>query len=98
LAESLFRIASQLDSQAEFKLVFDTDSELPALSRAWYLTLSRADQSRALALYLKSRSISEFTSGQIEEIRKRLDKNQKDLIFEILGRKWVINATQIMLE
>lgn len=98
LAKSLFRIASQLDSLSEFKLVFDTDSKISALSRPWYLTLSQGEQSRALALYLKSRNIGEFTSGQIEEIKKRLDKNQKDITFELLGRKWVINATQIVLE
>jgi len=57
----------------------------------------QSDQLRGLALFLKSHQIHNFTSGQLEEIKKRLDNNQKDITFEILGKKWVINASQIML-
>lgn len=97
LGRSLFRILAELNHHSEFCLVYSPDSQQESLSRQWFLTLSKSDQLRGLALFLKKHQIHSFTTGQLEEIRKRLDKNQKDYTFEILGRKWVINATQIML-
>ncbi|MEK6628212.1 MAG: tRNA lysidine(34) synthetase TilS [Bdellovibrionota bacterium] len=98
LAKSLMRIVSELNESQVFELIFYPESESMALSRGWYESLSKSDQLRSLALFLKKHQIFSFTSGQLEEIRKRLDKNQKDITFEILSRKWVINASQIMLQ
>lgn len=98
LARSLFRILSDLGRNPEFCLIYSPSDQQDSLSRVWYLTLGKSDQLRGLALFLKKHQIHHFTTGQLEEIRKRLDKNQKDYTFEILGRKWVINATQIMLQ
>jgi len=98
LAKSLLRINSALNETPALELVFSPESKSSFLSRRWYVSLSKADQLRCLALYLKKHQIFDFTSGQLEEIRKRLDKNQKDLTFELLGRKWVINASHIMLQ
>lgn len=98
LAKSLFKIADSLSETQTFELVMDPNSEEKALSRQWYVSLSKSEQLRALSLFLKKHQILSFTTGQLEEIVKRLDKNQKDITFEILGRKWVINASQIMLQ
>lgn len=98
MAKSLLKIVSSAAEKQSFDLVFDTNSESTVLSRQWYVSLSKADQLRGLALFLKKHQIYSFTSGQLEEIRKRLDKNKKDITFELLGRKWVINASQIMLQ
>ncbi len=106
LAKSLLRTASALSQTQTFELVFCPETNLKTnsetnsstLSRSWYVSLSKADQLRSLALLLKKHQIYDFTTGQLEEIRKRLDKNRKDITFEILGRKWVINASQIMLQ
>lgn len=97
LARSLFKIISSADSHAGLELVY-TEESPEGLSREWYLGLTKAEQLTAIALFLKKHQIYQFTSGQLEEIRKRLDKNQKDFTFEILRRKWVINASQIMLQ
>ncbi|MEQ1722847.1 MAG: ATP-binding protein, partial [Pseudobdellovibrio sp.] len=98
LAKSFFRIADLIAEHSTFELEIDEKSDGFALSRGWYVSLSKADQLRALSLYLKKHQIFNFTTGQLEEIRKRLDKNQKDITFELLARKWVINASQIMLQ
>jgi tRNA(Ile)-lysidine synthase len=98
MAKSFFKIADLVADSPTFELVVDENSDGLALSRRWYVSLSKAEQLRALSLYLKKHQIFSFTSGQLEEIRKRLDKNQKDITFELLARKWVINASQIMLQ
>lgn len=98
LAKSLFKIGDSIAETQTFELIMDPESETLALSRQWYVSLSKSEQLRALSLFLKKHQIMSFTTGQLEEIVKRLDKNQKDITFEILGRKWVINASQIMLQ
>lgn len=97
LSRSLLQIVDEFHQSSTFELNFYQQDPQQGLDRAWFLALSRQDQMKAIALYLKSRRIFEFTRGQLEEIIKRLDKNQKDLTFEIIDRKWVINALQIML-
>ncbi len=98
LAKSLMRVVQAADLSGSFELVFEPQGEEKALGRIWYMSLIKANQLRALSLFLKRRQIFDFTGGHLDEIRKRLDKNQKDITFELLGRKWVINASQIMLE
>lgn len=98
MARSLFKLADQLADRTHFELVWSQSGESRGLSRHWFNSLTKNEQNRAIFLFLKQAGIEEMTQGQIEEIRKRLDKNQKEYIFEILGRKWVINAMQIMLE
>ncbi len=98
LTRSLLQIVDDFRSNSTFVLVFFKDLKTNGLDRTWFLALSRDDQLKAIALYLKTLEIHEFTRGQLQEIIKRLDKNQKDLTFVLFGRKWVINATQIMLE
>jgi tRNA(Ile)-lysidine synthase len=98
LGHSLFKIIEATGRGQTFEQFFEENATEDVLKRQWYSLLSPHDQTRALALFLKRHKIYEFSSGQLEEIRKRLDKNQKDLTFEMLGRKWVINATQIVLD
>lgn len=97
LAQSLFKITAAAAERPGLAHIFDSQDE-PRIDRNWWLTLSRAEQLRVLAIFLKKHQIYSFTSGHLEEIHKRLDKNQKDITFELLGRKWVINASQIMLQ
>ena len=97
LARSLLKIGNAANEKSVFELVLIEDKDQFVLCRQWYVSLSKSDQLRGLALFLKKHQIHSFTSGQLEEIRKRLDKNQKDITFEILGKKWVINASRIVL-
>jgi tRNA(Ile)-lysidine synthase len=98
LAKSLIKIADQAIDNDDFSSKFQENCISNQLNRNWYFTLSRNDQLRCLALVLKQVGVHQFTSGHLEEIRKRLDKNQKELTFELLGIKWVINATQVVLQ
>lgn len=66
--------------------------------RTDFLQLNHSDQFKTLAKALKGIGQREFSQGQLEEIMKRLDKNQKDIIFCIAGVNWFINAQQVMLE
>lgn len=98
LSRSLLQIIEQYEMNSTFDLIFHQAVVSQGLDRSWYMGLSEADQLKALALYLKTQQIFKFTRGQLEEIRKRLDKNQKEITFTLIDRKWVVNALQIMLE
>jgi tRNA(Ile)-lysidine synthase len=95
LSRSLTNIAAASTEIQPFELSYAGESM--AMSRLWFDLLPAEQQLRALSLYLRKHSIFEFSMGQLNEIRKRLDKNQKDITFDLVGKKWVINATQIML-
>lgn len=69
-----------------------------SFSRAEYLILSHSDQVKTLARALKGIGQRSFSQGQLEEIIKRLDKNQKDILFSVAGVNWFINAQQVMLQ
>jgi tRNA(Ile)-lysidine synthase len=98
LAKSLIKIVEQSTVDDDFVSKFEQNSSGRQLNRNWYQSLSANEKIRCLALLLKQVDVHQFTSGQLQEIRKRLDKNQKELTFEILGIKWVINATQVVLQ
>ncbi len=98
ISRSLLRMVEEFHQTSTFELKFFDEHPENGIDRSWFIGLSQQDQIKAIALYLKNNRIFEFTRGQLEEIRKRLDKNQKDLTFEIIERKWVINASQIMLK
>lgn len=97
LAKSLIKIGQAINDIDSFELQLDLLAGSLAMQRTWYMSLSKADQLRAIAIYLKKHQLYNFTAGQLAEIRKRLDKDQKDYTFEMLDRKWVINATQVMI-
>lgn len=67
------------------------------ISRQSYVVLSRNNQIKALARLLSKLDV-QFSAGQLKEIQKRLDKNQKELTFVIARVNWVINAQQIMVQ
>ncbi|MBC7742102.1 MAG: tRNA lysidine(34) synthetase TilS [Bdellovibrionaceae bacterium] len=95
-SRSLQQIATEFSDDSSFQIAYYQQNQAQGLDRGWYMTLSSTDQLKALAHYLRSNKIFSFTRGQLEEIQKRMEKNQKNISFEIV-RKWVINATQIML-
>lgn len=97
-SRSLLRLVQDLEAQEDIKLQYRTENYQSGLDRNWYDGLDDSRQLKALSGYLREKSIFDFTTGQLQEIKKRLDKNQKDLTFTIIRRKWVINATQIMID
>ncbi|OFZ29641.1 MAG: tRNA lysidine(34) synthetase TilS [Bdellovibrionales bacterium RIFCSPHIGHO2_01_FULL_40_29] len=96
-SRSLLRLCQELNQTQPLELRFFGDSPVLGLDRQWYSSLTDKLQLKALALYMRHHSIFEYSSGQLAEIQKRLDKNQKDITFTVAHVKWVINETQIML-
>lgn len=88
----------------EFERIFEENSFPQGLfkenfiSRPHYLALTKAQQKQALASYLLSQNVQDFSQSHLEEARKRLDISQKELIFRVCGMDWVINAQQIRVQ
>ncbi len=107
-SRSLLRLCQELEAVPTFELRFfsntadlihtsDEANQL-GLDRKWFFSLSETHQMKALALFLRHHSIFNISQGQIAEIQKRLDKNQKDITFSVGHVTWLINVNQIMLE
>ena len=62
-----------------------------------FLSLSTKDQMKTIAEMIKISGQRDFSAGHLREILKRLDKNQKEHTFDLLGRKWVILSHEIVL-
>jgi tRNA(Ile)-lysidine synthase len=94
LAKSLDRI---LITEDHFESQISYHLDTVEIQRLWFFSLSTKGQLRALSIGLGYFKKIQFTTGHLEEINKRLDKNQKEHIFDILGVNWVLNAQQIVL-
>lgn len=100
LTDSLGRLIAEIDSFDE-NSVINYDSPTP--TKGWvlrheFLLMGHSERLTTLAKLLRGLGQRDFSQGQLEEVVKRLDKNQKDLIFSIAGVNWFINAQQIMVE
>lgn len=103
LTSSLQRLLDEIQKDDERIVInyelSETNSQTKAyFDRTEFLQLSHSDQFKTLATAMKGIGQREFSQGQLEEIIKRLDKNQKDIIFSVAGVNWFINAQQVMLE
>lgn len=103
LSSSLQRLIDEIQNDDETIVISYESSKNNSQTKACFdrtefLQLSRSDRFKALATALKGIGQREFSQGQLEEIIKRLDKNQKDIIFSVAGVNWFINAQQVMLE
>jgi tRNA(Ile)-lysidine synthetase, N-terminal domain len=96
LARSLELISHECAAEGNQDLLSANEAyKSQGLSRAYYLTLNTHEQKRLLAQYLWALNIRNFSSAQLEEVQKRLDKTQKVITFKISGCEWDINAEQI---
>lgn len=68
-----------------------------SIDRVWLESFSAKDQTSVLIRALKSGFEGDFTTSQIKEVIRRLDKNQNERIFTVGGINWVINARNIVL-
>lgn len=94
LGRSLEILAESLEEVVFSEGLFKEDF----ISRPHYLALSKSQQKQALASYLLSQKVQNFSQSHLEEVQKRLDISQKDLIFRVSGMDWVINAQQIRVQ
>ncbi len=99
LTNSFQRLIDEIkDDDQTIVINYQNSSTKALFDRTEFLQLSHSDQFKTLAKALKGIGQRDFSQGQLEEIIKRLDKNQKDLIFSIAGVNWFINAEQVMLQ
>ncbi|MES2803106.1 MAG: tRNA lysidine(34) synthetase TilS [Bdellovibrionota bacterium] len=103
LTNSLQRLIDEIQVDDQVIVInYDYNSEdastKAVFNRTEFLQLSHSNQFKTLAKAMKGIGQREFSQGQLDEIMKRLDKNQKDIIFCIAGVNWFINAQQVMLE
>jgi tRNA(Ile)-lysidine synthase len=99
---SLKRLAFSLENLADLGVQSETQMRNAVKKtqgqKAHYLGLNQKEQIQFLALLLKSQGLSEFSLGQLKEVRKRLDKLQGRLTFKVAGALWSVNAERIMVK
>lgn len=95
LARSLEALVQEVSGQ---KSLLSEAFSSQGLSRAYYLTLTEADQQRLLAQYLYRLGKRDFSQSHIKEIQKRLDSSQKEHSFRVASCDWNVNAQQIKIE
>lgn len=93
---SLKRLAHSLETLSHLGAA--APSSLKLLSRSDYAMMNQKEQLQSLAALLKNQGLSQFTSGQLKEVQKRLDNPQSRLTFEGAGALWTVNAQRILLK
>lgn len=68
------------------------------IDRRRFMELPKDLKLQVLAIYAREMSIENYTSGQLEELRKRLDQKQKSLTFNFLGRSWDVSLDSISVK
>jgi tRNA(Ile)-lysidine synthase len=94
LGRSLEILAETLDEVMFPEGLFKEDF----ISRPHYLALSKTQQKQALAGYLLSQKVQNFSQSHLEEVQKRLDISKKGFTFKVGGADWVVNAEQVRVQ
>lgn len=94
-AESLEQISQAL--YAEKLTVEKQNWSHGCLSRPEYQTWTVAEKKRQIAGVLWASGWRDYSSGQVEEVVKNLDKNQIEYTFTLGPRVWYVDAAQICL-
>lgn len=91
--------ASSLDRYAleSPRYVMQADQTV-SIDKLWFFSFSTKDQLSILIRVIKGAFQCDFSTSQIKEVLRRLDKNQNEHIFEVASINWVINAQSIMLK
>lgn len=67
------------------------------IDKIWLFSFSTKDQLSVLIRVIRESFQCVFSTNQIKEAVRRLDKNQNEHIFHVASIKWVINDQSIML-
>ncbi len=86
LARSLDNLSHSADSDSWQKILDSQKKNQFKISS--YFGLSVKEQQRFLAYFIQKQGIKGLRRGQIEEIQKHLDKNQKHHMFEAASLSW----------
>ncbi len=67
------------------------------IQRGLYESLATPHKLEVLAAALNHRGVFEFTSGQLQELRKRLDVPLKETRLDFLGFSWILKSDIILI-
>lgn len=67
------------------------------IRRSVYLSLAEPYKTELLAHYIREKGQENYTSGQINELMKRLDVPYKEHRFKFLGHDWVLEPEMIQI-
>ena len=102
LAKSINNLLSETNSETENLkaesvryITFGTDKI--KIDRLWLNSLGTKDQQIVLIRAIRNSFAIDFSTNQIKEAQRRLDKKQNEHIFHIAGLNWVINTETIVL-
>lgn len=68
------------------------------VDRGALLSLDRYDQKQVLASYMRSQDLKNYGLSHINEILKRLDNEANNFTFNLLGRRWVVDAGRMRVQ
>jgi tRNA(Ile)-lysidine synthase len=68
------------------------------ISRPFFLSLTPSEKLQMLAQYMISRQKYEFSQSHLNEIKKNLDKSQKELKFRSAHCDWICDARRIYIQ
>jgi tRNA(Ile)-lysidine synthase len=102
IARSLQNMINEAESsldryQVESARYLTRTDQTVSIDRAWFFSFNTKDQLHILIRLIKESFQCVFSTSQIKEVLRRLDKNQNEHIFEVASINWVINARTIML-
>tara|TARA_B100000749_G_scaffold280891_1_gene280263 strand:- start:39003 stop:39995 length:993 start_codon:yes stop_codon:yes gene_type:complete len=66
-----------------------------SINRSALSVLSRSDQGRTIACYMRQLNLQNYSQNHVNEVLKRLDRPQKRHNFRLLQCEWFIDAEQI---
>lgn len=92
MARSFEMLAEAIELQSETGVRF-VGSE--GLERGTLGKMPIIRRRQTLALYLRRSGLISYTQRHIDEVLKRLDTNQNELTFKLLGRDWLISRDWI---
>jgi tRNA(Ile)-lysidine synthase len=67
------------------------------IDKVWFFSFNTKDQLSLLIRVIKESFQCDFSTSQIKEVIRRLDKNQNELTFQVASINWIINNETIML-
>jgi tRNA(Ile)-lysidine synthase len=94
LSRSLNNIVSNSNPTLELS---DYISKKSLILAEW-LTLNTEQKRQILASYMKSQGLKNYGLSHINEVIKRLDREEKNHSFKLLGRRWKVDAGRMSLE
>ena len=94
IQRSLDLLVTSLD-QSDFASWDDQESEI---NISELLSMPREQRSQRVASYMKGQGLKNYGLSHVNEVLKRLDREEKSHTFRLLGRSWKVDAGRMSLQ